>query len=217
MTTKSLILSLALCASFNSYSQFTFGVSPGLGLNSAYFGYRMNKFVPFFSFQFLTGKFTYEEKGQEYDYDQGQMVSYTDTEVFKGGLYLPSLGAKYFAVENSSLKAYFSLTASKPLISGSFTENGVKDDELDDYVKNASLWAGQLGFGVEYFFNDQFSIGGEFGWSMLYLKYTNSRVDDVYNPDTDSYVESTFDRTVNSAVSPTYTRIGFNFYFGAGK
>lgn len=38
----------------NVKSQIAFGVSPGLGLNSAYLGYKINdKLVPYFGLQFL--------------------------------------------------------------------------------------------------------------------------------------------------------------------
>ena len=60
MNNKKIILSLLFSGLTTvGFSQFTFSVSPGLGLNTAQVGYKVNpKIVPFFGFQYATGSLT---------------------------------------------------------------------------------------------------------------------------------------------------------------
>ena len=46
------------------------------------------------------------------------------------------------------------------------------------------MWGGELGFGMEYFFDENFSLGGEFGLRYLHLRYKDSYNDEIYNPNT---------------------------------
>ena len=60
MKTKLLLLFAVIFMTNVSFGQFSFGVSPGINLNSAYFGYKINnKIVPYVGLQYLNAKYKY--------------------------------------------------------------------------------------------------------------------------------------------------------------
>jgi hypothetical protein len=199
-----------------SKAQFTFSVNPGIQLNSAGFGYKISKFVPFIGLQILSGSADLNEKGQRYDNSIGDFVSYEDKYKFSETLFMPTLGIKFFFIEKNKLKAYSTVCFTKFFLSGKFTDNtnATAGNEMKDIVKNTNLYGGQLGFGTEYFFDDNFSIGGEFGIRLLHLKYKNEVDDEVYNPNTgdDILLKKTYDYSFN--LNPTFVKLSLNFYFG---
>jgi hypothetical protein len=162
------------------YSQFTFGVSPGLNTNTAQFGYKMGKINPYIGFQYLGGYLKMEE---------------TESVKAKVTLLIPEIGVKFFAIENNKLKGYLNLNITKPFISGKYD-----GDDLP-YLNDISLIGGNFGLGVEYFFDDNFSVGGEYGLQYIHGKYDDPNSDFV----------------VNVGIVPTYSKICLNFYFGGGK
>jgi hypothetical protein len=203
------------------FSQFTFSASPGLNLNSATFGYKVGKFVPYAGLQFLNAKFNYTRNDFKY-VTAGTLIEYDNKVDVKAGIYLPTLGAKYFFVENNKLKAYLNLSLTKPIIKGSveFTSDGEKtNEEFSDGVKetidNIKLFGGEFGFGVEYYFDDNFSVGGEFGLRCLNAKYSTESAGTANNGNTDVNVTYTTDLKLN--LIPTYTKVSLNFYFGGGE
>lgn len=217
MKKTALLLTLCLLLGIKSYGQFSFGVAPGLSTNSAYFGYRTGKVVPYVGLQYGNIMFNTKETGQDYDYDLMDVTSYTDELNLKGNLLLPNIGVKFFAVEKNNLKAFFNLSVAKPFLSGKVEFNGEEEDEFGETLKEISLIAGELGFGVEYFLDNNFSIGGEFGIRYLGGKYSNSYEDSFYNPDTDSYQETEITNTFRVGSNPTFTKISLNFYFGGDE
>jgi len=209
-----LVLFVALILINKSYGQFSFGVSPGIGLNSAYFGYKINnKIVPYIGFQYLNAKFKYEESGEKYDWDLNQVVSYSEKNEFSGSLYIPNIGVKYFMKQQTKIKAYLSLNISKPLLSGNLKYDGEEDEDFKESIKNISMWGGEFGFGVEYFFDENFSIGGEFGLRYLHLKYNDTYETDLYNPNTGNYQDTEIENDYRFNMSPTFSRISLNYYF----
>lgn len=220
MKTKLLLLLLAALFMTNeSFSQFSFGVSPGISLNSAYFGYKINnKIVPYVGLQYLNVKYKYEESGEKYDYDLDQVVSYTDIVDFSGSLYIPNIGVKYFIKQQNKLQAYFSLNFSKPLFSGKL-ELGDEDydndaeDDFEDAIKNVGIWGGEFGFGIEYFFDENFSIGGEFGLRHLHFKYNDTYERSFFNPDTGNNQDTDIENDIKINMSPTFSKISLNYYF----
>lgn len=215
MKTKLLLfLFVFLAITTKSYSQFTFGVSTGLGLKSADFGYKVNnKIVPYIGFQFLNANFNSEQTGEEFDYNLNSVVSYSDQTEFSGSIFIPNVGVKYFIKQKNNLQAYLSLNFSKPIISGNLKFNGEENEEFSDQIKNISLWGSELGFGVEYFFDENFSLGGEFGLRYMHLKYANSYDTDFYNPNTGNYQNTVVENTIKLSTNPTYSRISLNYYF----
>jgi len=209
-----LLLIVIVVLTIKGFSQFTFGVSPGIALNSAYFGYKLNsKVVPYISFQYINGKFNYEESGERMNYNTAQMEPYSETEEFSGSLYIPSLGAKYFFKQKNKIQAYLNLNISKPIISGRVKYDGEVDEELKKEIKSLSLWGGEFGFGMEYLFDENFSLGGEFGLRYFYLKYNESYTREYYNPSTGNNEQAEINEDYKFNLSPTYSRIFLNFYF----
>ncbi|HBX50038.1 MAG: hypothetical protein A2275_17755 [Bacteroidetes bacterium RIFOXYA12_FULL_35_11] len=196
-------------------AQFHFNVSPGLQFNTANFGYKVNNFVPYFGLQILNGSANLSEKGERYDPDRGGIVPYEDKYKFSGIIYIPTLGTKYFFKETNKLKLYGTISFTKFILSGKIEVSNDSDanDELQSEIKKMNLWGGQLGFGTEYFFDNNFSVGGEFGLRLLRLKYKDTEEDLIYNPQTGNYVPSTTTNDYRFNLSPTYVRISFNYYF----
>jgi hypothetical protein len=208
---KKVILLLSVCALFGlkSFGQFTFSVAPGLSTNAANFGFKVGKVVPYIGFQYARIGGTLDYKSHYYDGSDWV----TDKYGYKlsANIYVPEVGVKFFAVEQNKIKAYFNLNVAKPFIRGKLEVDGTEIDEVGDVMKDIKLIAGEFGFGVEYFFDDNFSIGGEYGIRYYHGKYETSEID-TYNgedrEETDTY-------KVN--VSPTYAKITLNFYFGGNK
>lgn len=213
---KGLIITLILLiTSFSfSYGQFSFGVSPGIGLNSAYFGYKVdNKFVPYIGFQYLNANLKYEESGQRTDWDLNQIISYSDKNEFSGSLYIPNIGIKYFVKQQNKIQAYLSLNLSKPILSGKLKYDGEEDENFKDVIKNISMWGGEFGFGIEYFFDENFSLGGEFGLRYIHLKYEESNDSEIYNPEAGVYQTVKIEDSFKFNTNPTFSKISLNFYF----
>ncbi|MCD4792991.1 MAG: hypothetical protein K8R54_07155 [Bacteroidales bacterium] len=216
MKTKLLLLLCAVLLITNEgFGQFAFGVSPGIGLNSAYFGYKINsKIVPYVSLQYLNANYKYDHSGERYSYDLNRVVSYTDEYEFKGNLFIPNIGVKYFFMQQNKLQAYLSLNFSKPIFSGKIdVDDNDFEDDFEEAIKNISMWGGEFGFGIEYFFDENFSLGGEFGIRHLHFKYNNTYDSYFWNPDTgdDQRTEITDDMKLN--MNPTFSKISVNYYF----
>jgi opacity protein-like surface antigen len=110
----------------------------------------------------------------------------------------PAIGIKYFAIQNAKIKGYFGLSLSKPFLTGKLVEDGDEDPDFKEAIDKVSTFGFELGFGAEYFFVQNFSIGGEYGFRNLSIKYSES----------DSEYE------VKGRISPTYTKFTLNYYFG---
>jgi opacity protein-like surface antigen len=166
-------------------AQFAFGVAPGLNLNGAYFGYKVNDVVvPYISLQYLGGKISVDDGGDVYEVSASVLS--------------PAIGIKYFAIQNAKIKGYFGLSLSKPFLTGKLVEDGDEDPDFKEAIDKVSTFGFELGFGAEYFFDQNFSIGGEYGFRNLSIKYSES----------DSEYE------VKGRISPTYTKFTLNYYFG---
>jgi hypothetical protein len=218
---KKTILSLVVSVIISLFcreakAQLTFSVSPGLSLNSASFGYKMKKCVPFISLQVLSARSVMNETGKRFDAGTGAVVNYKDEYKFSGTIYMPTLGVKYFFKETNKIKAYGLVSFTKFLFSGNIEDDNDPTAQVDlqDRIKSVRVFGGQLGFGAEYFFDDNFSIGGEFGIRLLHAKYKDEYTDEVYDPNTGGYTPSTttYDYKIN--INPTYGKIALNFYFG---
>lgn len=207
-----------LLASISSgYGQIVFGVAPGLSLNSAYVGYKIdNSIVPYFGFQYLSAGIEISEFGQEYDYDLDKMVSYLNKAEVNASIFMPNIGIKYFVAKQNKINAFLNLNLSKPILSAEIKDNGTDDSDLKDInegIDNLSIFGGELGFGVEYFFDENFSIGGEFGIRYFHLEYDDVRTREVYNPANGQNQLVDFKDNFQFNISPTFSRISLNYYF----
>ncbi len=195
-----------VCFSELCTAQLTFSVSTGIGLNSAYVGYKKGKLLPFVALQGVKAAYSYEYIGHEYNGVTGKVEEYTNTYEIKGSLMVPSIGLKYLFLQERTVQTYITASITKPF---AFTN----DDDVNDALDELSVWGSEWGFGGEYFFDEHFSIAGEFGLRMLWGKLEFSYDEEVYNDNTMEYETKEFSYTDKLMVSPTYTKIALNFYF----
>jgi hypothetical protein len=222
---KKSLLIVALFAFLASpvFGQLYFSASPGLNLNGANIGYSFGKLVPYGGFQMLNAKFSLNSNDFGWDYNANAVVEDKYSTDAKGGIYIPTIGAKYFIMESNKLKGYFVLSLSKPIVSAkiTFEQNGIEqqNDMINSIVKgidDIKMFGAKLGFGVEYFFDDNFSLAAEFGIRYMKNKFNMEELqDNIWTPTGD--VERTIKREVNLDIMPTYTKFSLNFYFGGGK
>ncbi len=215
MKTK-LALAVILISIFSakSYSQIAFGVSPGLSFNSAYVGYKIaDRIVPFVGFQYAGAKLSSESTVKHSERLNGISMSeeYSSDGEATVKLFLPSIGAKLFIAEKNNLKAFTNITLTKPIIKGNSKSDGETDEEFADQINAIKLWGGELGVGAEYFFDENFSIGGEFGVRYIHLKFEDKNSESNYDYYS-SYSYNT-EQKISLNVMPTYSKISLNFYF----
>lgn len=182
----------------NIYGQFTFSASPGVNLNGAYMGYKVNdKIIPHIGVQYLFGKLNY-------NYTDAENI--TDKYDLSLNVIIPTIGLKYLAFSKNKLSGYFNCDLSKPLLTGKLTESNKSNNDYKDALDNVSIWGAQFGFGVEYFFDDNFSVGGEYGIRYYNLNYNDKNSGQKNNQES-SYSDFGF------ILSPTYSKVSLNYYF----
>jgi hypothetical protein len=159
----------------------------------------------------MSVRYNYENSGQKYDYDLKQVVSYSNKEQLSGSLFIPSLGVKYLLTTKNKLQPYLSLNFSKPFLGGK--SNGATDSSIQETINNISIWGAEFGFGVEYLFDSNFGLGGEFGFRYINLKYEDSTTSQFYNPDIRNYQTTQIEDKYNFNITPTFSKISLNFYF----
>jgi len=193
-----------LLVSAPAFCQFTFTAAPGLNLNSASFGYKMGKVVPYIGIQYcgLSGSYSVDVNYESATDESNEMK-------ITGKVIMPTIGVKYFAIEKNKIKGYVNASISKPFLAAKLTIDDEEQEVLAEEVDKVSLIGGTFGVGAEYFFDDNFSIGGEFGLNLISAKYTDTDEDDDYNGNGPATIE----RTLKGMVMPTYSKISLNFYF----
>ncbi len=172
-------------------SQMTFTVKPGLNLNSANIGVKSEKFSPYFGIQFLNINSKYKDN-DEYEPEDRKIKTH---------IYMPYLGFKAYLFDKDPLKGSIVATVFKPVISGKEINDGEEDESYKEDLKNLKIWGGEIGFCSEYFFNEHFSIGGEFGFRLAFYK-------DKYESEYSNY---SYDEDLN--LNMTYVSGSMNFYF----
>ena len=200
-----LIVVLVMAITLNGFSQFSFSVAPGIAANSATFGYKIGNAVPYASIQLLTGG----AKVVETDYYQSgsEWITNKDEMQVNVNLIMPSIGVKYFAVETGDLKAYVNLAATKPMISGKMKHNGTEEEHFAEQIDKVKLFGAELGFGVEYFLSQNFSIGGEYSFRYIGGKYSDKQ----------DWGGGEYEKIdISPRLAPTIAKFSLNFYFGGG-
>jgi hypothetical protein len=211
---KFLVVLIVLCATSVAYSQISFGVSTDMLLKGSTIGYKFNNFVPYIGLQYYNASLTGEFTGKEYDYETQSIVDVNEKSEFSGSIFLASIGAKYlFNVESKNVKPFVNVAVFKPIISGSLKINGEEIDEFKDMIEKTSSLGFEFGIGAEYYFDKNFSVGGEFGFRMLMASNESTFEDYIYDPDTstDIYYDAT--TKLDLGLGMTYTRINLNYYF----
>lgn len=214
MKNKLLFISFCVILSTSAKAQFTFGISPGISFNSAYFGYKVNKnILPFAGLQFGNLSYNFTESGIRNDMN-GNLEEYNSKTELKAGIYIINLGAKHYFKPTNKLKPYTLLNIAKPILSGKFTDEDAEfEKEVNDQFKNIKLWGGEVGFGTEYMFDENFSIGGEFGIRHLNVNIKNTRTDEVFDPVSGNSKDVEIVTDIKTRFNPTFTRFSLNFYF----
>jgi len=186
-------------------------------LYGASFGYKVKKFNPFVGIQIVNASLDIVETGFRNASNLG-IEAYTDKYKVTGTAFAPTIGLKYFFSENEKVKTYGILSGTTVILSAKETDADYPqgNENLQKGIKDLHIYGGQLGFGAEYFFDPMFSVGGEFGIRMIYLKNTQTDKQSVYDPTEGDYVEKPQTLTYKASLNPTYAKMSLNFYF-AGK
>ena len=125
------------------------------------------------------------------------------------------LGAKYFFIEKNSIKGYLVGEVWKPITSGSIKVDGEENETVKKFFDGLSLWGFNFGFGTEYFFSENFSLGGEFGIRFL-LVSSETEDKSVYSYTGYGYTAtetSTSKVNADIGLSLTYSLLTLNYYF----
>ena len=168
------------------FSDTYFSVKPSFTpLNGAELGFGNGKTYFTTGIDYLFGRFTYTNRYETYVYGEYDMeVEYEDKLKMSAHVFIPSIGLKHY-FKKEKIATYFKTSAFYTLPFFSYTEKSTDPEEEDykisfDEKKNIRRSATTLGttfaLGSEYFFSDNFSIGGEYGINiyMNRIKMTSS-------------------------------------------
>ncbi len=219
MKTSTLLFSILFLSVYlmpsESRAQLYFSVSPGVQLNGASFGYKVGKFVPFAGMQIMQGSSSMIVKGMEYDDNAGEILPYERKFELSGAVTIPTIGSKFFFMQTNKIKAYGTLAYTFYKLSAKIkdSDNPDLDDMLQHELERVRISGGYAGVGAEYFFDDNFSLGGEFGFRPIHVSYKGEDNGVAYNPITgeSKAVLTEYDYKFN--MNPTYSRISLNYYF----
>lgn len=201
MKIKSLLIVFILVfASSSVFGQFAFGVKPGLGVNSSYFGFKADQFVPFVGINYLRAGFELTGSVDLSGLPLSKSIQSEDSPTTEGSITLYNLmvGAKFYMMKKKDVSGYITGSFSHMFLSSGLEINGENVEEFEDIFDDININTLQFGFGGEYFFAENFSIGGEFGVRFFLIGY---------EPSGDSDMELSLN------VSHTYEAISLNFYF----
>ena len=92
-----------------------------------------------------------------------------------GKLYLSKKNVKPYLIGE-----YFKVDPKATISLKSDGTEELKDinDSLQDFLKRINWWGVTVGFGAEYFFTENFSLGGEFGYTLSRLGYRQTWEED---------------------------------------
>ncbi len=120
---------------------------------------------------------------------------------------LPRLGTRIMGSRIGDLNYYYlsELFLVIPFVSGSDISSS-DEKEIKDEL---NLLGVTLGWGVEHYFSDSFSIGGEFSFNWIYHSVERESYDYDYN----TYTETSSKYDMITTLSATMTQLTFNYYF----
>ena len=137
----------------------------------------------------------------------------------EGGLRLlmPRLGLRYGIIDRQNLQAYVSGEGMLvlPMVSLDGEIDGesvdIADEDIDMIQDALGVFGLSLAFGTEYFLSDQFSVGADYGVSMLFWGFNqtveSSQEDWDYQFMTRSEVEA------SARLTGSFSRMSLNFHF----
>ncbi len=207
-----LFLTIFLALSNLSYSQFTFSASPGFVFNGANFGFEIGDLVPYIGIQYANLSSTRESSYQTWDYETNTLITVKNSYEDALDVFMPYVGAKYFVYKKSTLRAYFNGAFFLPIISGTDKRNTEDNEDFKSMMDEMSSWGIEFGFGTEFFLDENFSLGGEFGLRLGNVGSEYSYSDIVSTPD--GTVPGKRSENDSYNLTSTYTKIYLNYYFG---
>ncbi|RPI04782.1 MAG: hypothetical protein EHM64_08825 [Ignavibacteriae bacterium] len=156
----------------------------------------------------------------QYVYTYGyELNPYSDKYEASLNIYAPNISLKLLLGGPEKVDAYLTASVSKPIISGKASSNG-KEEDVQKYLDNLTVWGYQFGVGGEYFFSDNFSMGGEFGIRFFSTKYsqedTNRETVSVGSSQTgfsNQEVETKDKIVLGLNLGITYSIFTLNYYF----
>ena len=161
------IAALLLVTTCVAFGGVAFGVNPIGPVREVYVGYRIGQVVPQLSLDYGNFNGSLEYRDEDYDEEYSGKVSIS--------VLTPSVGTKLI-FGNTDLKPFARASLGIPILSFKLDLDLDEYDEdealIEDFVDIIKEGLGQPfiftgGAGVEYFFADRFSIGGEFKYRLL--------------------------------------------------
>ncbi len=221
----------------NASTNFVFGVKPGITLNSAYVGIKQGGFMPYMGANFLSlsadGEHT---KLHENFVSEDTYTRVFDSIDFSGHAFLvvPHLGAKIFLGEKLAKPYLFAeFFMGLPMvdldIDGYRETSEFENGKLIDYqketanidyseIKNTvndalSFWGFTVGGGAEYFFDPHFSVGGEYGFRVLFDTATHENQTGDFDEVALNGYRNDWKLEVNASLKLSYAIFSLNYYF----
>lgn len=190
------LLLLLVCSvgTVSAESKAVFGVKPGILIQSSYFGIQGKRWQPFAGMDLVA--FAISE--DQYDASASVWIPHLGAKLFfqdpwQAGKVAPYIqGDYFFSIANVSVDSYDS-------------------DEEDLVTEVLEFWGVGLAFGMEYYFSDQFAVGGEYG-----IRFLQDKVDEhsntVYYGNGYSY-EDRLNDEFSVAFRMNYAAISASFHF----
>ena len=203
-------------------SGYVFGVKPGTMINSAHMGYKFGSLVPSIGLDVLwiSGEYNSTDLYQDATTKELTTIDMSGRAL----LMLPHFGAKLYFGGNTDVRPYvygnlfFSFSSVKFDMTRVYEEWDGGDYSRDEYELDADeavdlvkdilgFWGFTLAGGAEYFMGEHFSVGGEYGFRLLF---------DSVEYDTgseESGVIEKMENDVSASLKSTYTAVSLNYHF----
>jgi hypothetical protein len=205
------VLLLAVCTT--AQSQFLFSVRPQLlGLNGAAFGYQFPGNIAAFGGVDHMGIGATVESSTTLSISGYPPQSSSDKAEASLSLYNLFLGSKCFVITSGSAKGYVLGEISRPIVRFSVKSNGIEDATLKQLSDNLSIWGIKAGVGGEYFFSEDFSLGGEFGIRFFFVSTGTEQTQTGQYYGTYTYTARS-KTDIDLDISLTYGLLTLNYYF----
>jgi hypothetical protein len=175
-------------------------------VNAAQFGYKSDRLFAGVGLEFasvgVSAKTSYTDSSYNDEYTSKVDMS----------LFLPQLAFRYFFRPTAAgevrpyatASVFYSLSSVRIQTSdGQTTMRDTSAERMVGDVLNGNV-GGTLAFGSEYFFSENFSLGGEFGCRALFGGVSE---------ESSGYYRGTYKYNYNLGLGVVYTALGLNFYF----
>ena len=202
VTAMTLVIAIAAAAAY-AQGGFAFCAKPGMLVNAAQFGYKSDALFAGVGLEFasvgVSAKSSYTDSSYTSEYTSKVDVS----------LFLPQLALRYFFSPTvagevrpyAAASIFYSLSSVRIQTSdGQTTVRDTSAERMLSDVLNGNV-GGTLAFGGEYFFTENFSLGGEFGCRALFGGVSEENYGGTYK------------YNYSLGLGVVYTALGLNFYF----